>query len=251
MVRPIPKRIHKDHNISGFSDVCLAYIFNFLGNLDLKSCSLVCGHINAVLDHSSSLEELSLIRLDVGTRRRPSASSSSWSYSTSPSSLTKKSSSTKSLRTLKIFECSGDCDKILETVVERVNSTGLVEVHLLDVFLETNVALAAISNFSNLEILHIAYTRGITTKAGLVSIFDHCMLLKELHIRSHGEEDLTVITEGCPLLQELVLISVNTSCLSLSLLAANCKNLKRLALYWCDTFGDPEISCVAAECIAL
>ncbi|KAG2399565.1 F-box protein [Vigna angularis] len=35
------------------------------------------------------------------------------------------------------------------------------------------------------------------------------------------------------------------------MLASNCQNLERLALCGSDSVGDPEISCIAAKCVAL
>lgn len=56
---------------------------------------------------------------------------------------------------------------------------------------------------------------------------------------------------NCPNLQELVLIGLNPTRISLELIAANCQNLERLALCGSETVGDAEISCIAAKCIAL
>ncbi|XP_043717853.1 F-box protein At1g47056-like [Telopea speciosissima] len=213
-----------------------------LKKLTCYSCNFGTEGINAVLDHSSSLKELSVKRLVGGAAIpvRPGVVASSLKtiyikelhngQCFGPLII-----GSKNLRTLKIFCCSGpgDWDKLLESIVKRV--TGLTEIHLKTLLI-SDVGLAAISNCSNLEILHLANTRLCTT-AGLVSIAGHCKLLRELHIHGWkkanriGNEDRTAIAKWCPNLKELVLMNVNPTCFSLDLLAANCKNLERSA-FW-------------------
>lgn len=115
--------------------------------------------------------------------------------------------------------------------------------------------MQSISNYSNLEILHLVKTPECTD-FGLVSIAERCRILRKLHIDGWkanriGDEGLIAVAKHCPNLQELVLIGVNPTKLSLEMLASNCLNLERLALCGSDTVGDPEISCIAAKCVAL
>ncbi|KAF6157183.1 hypothetical protein GIB67_041644 [Kingdonia uniflora] len=92
--------------------------------------------------------------------------------------------------------------------------------------------------------------------ATLVSIANRCKLLRKLRIDGWktnriGDEGLITIAKRCPNLQELVLIGVNPTLLSLGLLGANCQNLQRLALCASETIGDAEICCIASKCMAL
>jgi len=59
------------------------------------------------------------------------------------------------------------------------------------------------------------------------------------------------VARGCPDLQELVLIGVNPTVLSLRMLGEHCRALERLALCGCETVGDAEIICLAERCAAL
>ncbi|XP_043713208.1 F-box protein At1g47056-like [Telopea speciosissima] len=225
-----------------------------LKKLYCDSCIFGAKGMNAVLDHSSSLEELSVKRLTGITNMPIGPGVAAYSLKTICIEGLNNSEyfgpliiSSKNLRTLKILGCrDGDWNKLLEAIAEQV--TGLVEVEVRTDL--SNVGLAAISNWSNLEILYLFTT---SRRAGLVSIADHCKLLRVLHI--HGWEirdgGLIAIAKQCPNIQELVLVGAKPTCLSLGLLASNCQNLERLALCWSNTFGDEEISCIAAKCMAL
>ncbi|XP_042495487.1 F-box protein At1g47056-like [Macadamia integrifolia] len=234
-----------------------------LKKLSCGSCTFGAKGMNAVLDHCSSLEELSVKRLRGLTDGSAAKPIGPGVAASSLKSICIKELyngqcfgpliiGSKNLRTLKLFRCSGDWDKLLEAIAERV--TGLVEVHL-ERLQVSDVGLAAISNCLDLEILHLVKTPECTN-TGLVSIADRCKLLRKLHIDGWktnriGDESLIAIGKQCPNLQELVLIGVNPTSLSLGQLSANCHNLERLALCGSDTFGDAEISCIAAKCISL
>jgi F-box/leucine-rich repeat protein 7 len=130
----------------------------------------------------------------------------------------------------------------------------IVEVHFERLQI-SDIGLQAISNCSNLEILHLVKTPECTDM-GLVAIAERCKLLRKLHIDGWkanriGDVGLIAVAKFCPNLQELVLIGVNPTKASLEMLASNCPNLERLALCASDTVGDPEISCIAAKCLAL
>ncbi|KAF9601797.1 hypothetical protein IFM89_023328 [Coptis chinensis] len=156
----------------------------------------------------------------------------------------------KNLKTFKLFRCSGDWDGLLEMFAENVSC--LVEVHLERPQVSDR-GLGAVSNCLGLEILHLVKAPECTN-VGLVA--DRCKHLRKLHIDGSkmnriGDEGLIAIARRCPNLKELVLIDVNPTLLSLGLLAANCQNLECLALCGSETFGDAEISCIAANCGAL
>ncbi|XP_043689422.1 F-box protein At1g47056-like [Telopea speciosissima] len=228
-------------------------------------CNFSAKGMNAILNHCSSLEELSVDFL-------PGLVFSSAAMTIGPGVAACSLKTirikrlyngqcfgpliigSKNLRTLKIFGCSGNWDKLFKTIVEQV--TGLVEIHL-ETILISEAALVSISNCLDLEILHLV---GIPncTNAVLVSIVDHCKHLRELHIlgvrnsNKISDEGITAIAKRCPYLEELILFGANnTTSLSLSVLAANCQNLKRLVLCWIDAVDDAVISCIAAQCIAL
>ncbi|XP_077211619.1 F-box protein At1g47056-like [Tasmannia lanceolata] len=234
-----------------------------LKKLSCGSCTFGSKGVNAVLDHCSALEELSVKRLRGLTDGAAAEPIGPGVASSSLKTICLKELyngqcfgplivGSKNLRTLKLFRCSGDWDRLLEVIADRV--TGLVEIHL-ERLQVSDRGLAAISCCLNLEILHLVKTPECTN-AGLVSVADRCKLLRKLHIDGWktnriGDEGLAAVAKHCPNLQELVLIGVNPTCLSLSLLSSNCQNLERLALCGSETIGDAEISCIAAKCAAL
>lgn len=235
-----------------------------LKKLSCDSCAFGARGIKAFLDHEVGLEELSVKRL-----RGLTDDASMEPFRLGPAALSLKIISlkeiynaqcfepiivgAKNLKTLKLFRCSGDWDRLLESVaVDRV--AGLREIHL-ERLQVSDCGLAAISNCLDLEILHLVKTPECTN-AGLMSIADRCKLLRKLHIDGWktnriGDEGLAAIARRCPNLQELVLIGVNPTSLSLGLLTSNCRNLQRLALCSSETIGDAELSCIAAKCVAL
>lgn len=220
--------------------------------------------MNALLDHCSSLEELSVKRLRgvndgvVAAPIGPGAAASSLKsiclkelyngLSFGPLII-----GSKNLRTLKLLRCLGDWDRLLETVANR-EENNLVEIHLERLQL-SDIGLTAISKCSHLEILHLVKALDCTN-AGVVAVAEHCKLLRKLHIdgwRSNriGDEGLIAIAKNSANLQEFVLIGLNPSSVSMSAIAANCKKLERLALCGSETIGDAEISYIAEKCVAL
>ncbi|CAL0332755.1 unnamed protein product [Lupinus luteus] len=75
--------------------------------------------------------------------------------------------------------------------------------------------------------------------------------IERLLISDIGKEGLIVVAKCCPKLQELVLIGVNPTILSLEMLGSYCSNLEHLALCGSDIIGDPQVYCIAAKCVAL
>lgn len=232
-----------------------------LKKLSCGSCTFGAKGMNAVLDNCSLLEELSVKRLRGITDGAVTEPIGPGVASLKTICLKELYNGqcfgsliigSKNLRTLKLIRCSGDWDKLLEVVADRV--TGMVEIHL-ERLQVSDVGLAAISNCLNLEILHLVKTPECTN-IGLKSVAENCKLLRKLHIDGWktnriGDDGLIAIAKHCPNLQELVLIGVNPTRLSVELLAANCQNLERLALCGSETVGDAEISCIAAKCTAL
>ncbi|KAI3500406.1 hypothetical protein L1887_36227 [Cichorium endivia] len=227
------------------------------------SCMFGAKGMNALLDNSSSLEELSVKRLrginDGVTAEPIGPGAAAMSLKTvclkelyNGQFFGPLISGAKKLKTLKLLRCLGDWDSLLETIAVSENS--LIEVHL-ERLQVSDIGLSALSNCSNLEILHIVKTPDCTN-AGVISVASHCKHLRKLHIDGWktnriGNEALIAIAKHSANLQELVLIGVNPSSISLEAIATNCQKLERLALCGSETIADTEISCIASKCVAL
>ncbi|KAE9600014.1 hypothetical protein Lal_00045391 [Lupinus albus] len=247
-----------DSGIEAFAKNCKS-----LKKLSCGSCSFGSKGMNSVLDNCVYLEELSVKRLRGITDAATADPIGPGAAAASLKTICLKELynghifgslilGAKNLRTLKLFRCSGDWDKLFQEMVNKV--TSIVEVHLERLQI-SDIGMQCIANYSNLEILHLVKTPECTD-FGLVAIAERCRLLRKLHIDGWkanriGDAGLIAVAKCCPNLQELVLIAVNPTKLSLEMLASNCLNLERLALCGSDTVGDPEISCIAAKCLAL
>uniref|UniRef100_A0A1J3HP58 F-box protein n=1 Tax=Noccaea caerulescens TaxID=107243 RepID=A0A1J3HP58_NOCCA len=246
-----------DAGMAAFAENC-----KDLKILSCGSCDFGAKGVKAVLDHCSSLEELSVKRLRGFADVAPDSIGPGAAASSLISICFKELYNgqcfgpvivgAKNLRSLKLFRCSGDWDKLLQEMA--VKDHGIIEIHL-ERMQVSDLALSAISNCSSLEILHLVKTPECTN-FGLAAIAEKCKHLRKLHIDGWkanliGDEGLVAVAKFSSKLQELVLIGVNPTTLSLGMLAAKCGNLERLALCGCDTFGDPELSCIAAKCPTL
>ncbi|CAI9115843.1 OLC1v1016847C1 [Oldenlandia corymbosa var. corymbosa] len=247
-----------DAGIGEFSKNC-----KNLKKLSCGSCNFGAKGMNFVLNNCPALEELSIKRLRGITDGAAAEPIGPGAAASSLRVICLKELyngqcfgpliiGAKNLRTLKLFRCSGDWDKLLEVIADRV--TGLVEVHL-ERLQVSDPGLVALSNCLNLEILHLVKTPECTND-GLKSISEHCKLLRKLHIDGWktnriSDEGLIAVAKNCPNLQELVLIGVNPTKVSLEKLATGCQKLERLALCGSETVGDEEISCIARNCVAL
>ncbi|GMH23252.1 hypothetical protein Nepgr_025095 [Nepenthes gracilis] len=161
-----------------------------LKKLSCGSCSFGAKGINAVLDNCSGLEELSVKRLRGITDGAAAAESIGPGVAASSLRVICLKElyngqcfgpliiGSKSLRTLKLFRCSGDWDRILPLIAER--ATGIVEIHLERVQV-TDVGMAAIANCPDLEILRLVKTPECTN-VGLLAVTEKCRLLRKLHI---------------------------------------------------------------------
>ncbi|XP_041025205.1 F-box protein SKIP2 [Juglans microcarpa x Juglans regia] len=232
-----------------------------LKKLSCGSCMFGAGAMNAILDHCTALEELSVKRLrglhDAADPIGPGAAASSLKSICLKDLINGQCFGpliigSKKLRTLKLIRCLGEWDKVLGMLGNF--NPGLIEIHLERVHVG-DVGLYSISNCSNLEILHIIKTPECTN-FGLVCVAERCRLLRKLHIdgwRTNriGDEGLMAIANQCPNLQELCLIGMNPTSLSLAPIATNCPKLERLALCGSATVGDPEMACIATKCVAL
>lgn len=232
-----------------------------LKKLSAGSCMFGARAMNAVLEHCTVLEELSVKRLrglqDGAEPIGPGAAASSLKSICLKELINGQCFGpliigSKRLRTLKLMRCLGEWDKVLD-MLGNFNPV-LTEIHLERVQV-SDVGLCAISNCSKMEILHILKIPECSN-IGMVRVADRCKLLRKLHIdgwRTNriGDEGLMAIAKQCPNLQELCLIGINPTCLGLAPIASNCKKLERLALCGSATMGDTEIECIASKCSAL
>ncbi|XP_047327088.1 F-box protein At1g47056-like [Impatiens glandulifera] len=234
-----------------------------LKKLSCGSCTFGAKGMNAVLENCSSLEELSVKRLrglNGGALVEPIVPGVA-GLSLKTLCLKELSDGLSfgpliigavNLKTLKLFRCSGEWDKVFKLIPNQV--TTITEIHL-EKLQVSDVGLIALSNCPKLEFLHLVKTPECTN-VGLSAIAENCKLLRKLHIDGWKmnrirDDGLIAVAKHCPNLQELVLVGVNPTRLSLEPLATNCKNLERLALCGSESVGDPEISCIAEKCIAL
>ncbi|KAF3788329.1 F-box protein [Nymphaea thermarum] len=233
-----------------------------LKKVSCGSCTFGAKGIKALVDHCPALEELSVKRLRGLTDSNGDAIGAG-SAATNLRSVCLKElyngqcfvpmiAGAKKLQTLKLFRNSGEWDLPLQTIVS--GAKGLTEIHLERLQVGDR-GLEAVAKLEELEVLHLVKTPDCTN-AGLIAVSEHCMLLRKLHIDGWktnriGDEGLIAIARKCQNLQELVLIGVNPTSLSLGILGNNCLNLERLALCGSDTVGDPELCCIAAKCASL
>ncbi|GAB2293807.1 Putative VIER F-box protein 1 [Dionaea muscipula] len=242
--------------IEAFSNNCRS-----LKKLSCGSCTFGARGLNAVLDNCPGLEELSVKRLrgitTVATPIGPGVAAKSMRVICLKELYNGQCFGpliigSESLKTLKLFRCSGDWDRILPSMAGT--ATGVAEVHLERVQV-SDVGLKGLSLCAELEILHLVKTPDCTN-AGLVAVAERCRRLRKLHMdgcRANriGDEGLIAVAKNCPELQELLLVGINPTRLSLGMLAESCVKMERLALCGSDTVGDVEISCIAAKCVAL
>ncbi|XP_073018757.1 F-box protein SKIP2-like [Primulina eburnea] len=249
--------------ISDQGMLALAQNCKYLRKFSCGSCMFGAKGMNALLDNSYSLEELSVKRLRGINDGFTAEMIGPGVAALSLKSITLKELyngqcfgpliiGSKSLKTLKILRCLGDWDTLLETITKRKNC--LTEIHL-ERLQVSDLGLMAISKCPDLEILHLVKAPDCSND-GISAIAETCKLLRKLHIdgwRTNriGDEGLISIAKNCVNLVELVLIGVNPSSVSLMAMASNCQKLERLALCGSETIGDPEISCIAAKCMAL
>ncbi|XP_027347335.1 F-box protein SKIP2-like [Abrus precatorius] len=233
-----------------------------LKKLSCGSCVFGAKGIYAFVNHCTVLEELTVKRLrgfDEGnTQLVPLSMVSSSLKSICLKELVNGHIfapliiGSKKLQTLTLIRCLGDWDATLETV-GRLNF-GLVEIHLEKVQV-SDVGLLGISKCSSLESLHLVKTPECSD-VGLSDVVERCRLLKKLHIdgwRTNriGDGGLVSVAKHCSNLQELVLIAMYPTSLSLAAIASGCQSLERFALCGIGTVGDADIECIASKCVAL
>ncbi|KAJ7542958.1 hypothetical protein O6H91_09G063600 [Diphasiastrum complanatum] len=244
-----------DEGLKEFAKVC-----GPLKKLSCGSCGFGAVGLNAVLQHCSSLEDLSVKKLrgffedprelvGPGTDkiRRLSLKELYNAHLFAP-----LMAGSKNLRTLILSRVSGNWDRLLEAISEHLQS--LVELHIEKLQLGDR-GLRAIGRCKNLQVLYVVKVPHCTNM-GVSAVANGCRLLRKLHLDGClagriGDEGLVSIAEKCAELQELVLMSLNITVESIVRIGANCSKLERLALCNCETFGDMELSSIATKCQAL
>lgn len=250
-------------DVTDYGMVAFAKNCGTLKKLSCGSCAFGAKGVNGFLDYCTVLEEISIKRLrginDGEENIGPGLAAASSLKSICLKELVYGQCfesliiGAKNLKTLKIIRCLGDWDKVLGKIGKE-KSASLIEVHL-ERLQVSDAGLTAISKCPNIENLHIVKAPECSN-SGLVSVAEQCSLLRKLHIdgwRSNriGDEALIAVARHCPNLQELVLIGVNATHISLMAVASNCQKLERLALCGSGSIGDAEIACISAKCLAL
>lgn len=225
-----------------------------LRKLSVGSCDFGAKGIEAVLRSCLHLEELSVKRLRGLAESEPISVSSPRLQSLSLKDLYNGQcfscliTQSPNLKTLKIIRCAGNWDIVLQDVPR---DSLLAELHLE----KLQVSDWGVAALYGLEVLYLAKAPEVTD-IGLAELAAKSPRLRKLHVDGWkanriGDRGLAAVAQKCSSLQELVLIGVNLTSLSLELIATNCPTLERLALCGSDTFGDAEMSCVASKCSAL
>ncbi|KAJ8770615.1 hypothetical protein K2173_021262 [Erythroxylum novogranatense] len=254
-------KLHGCRQITDLGMAVLAQNCKSLKKVSFGSCTFGAKGMNAVLDQCSALEELSIKRLrgiyNGNELIRPSAAASSLKSICLKDLVNGQIYEPlvigcKELRTLRIIRCFGDWDKVLGMIGSENSLLTEIRLEKLQV---SDLALVAISKCLKIEILHMVKTAECSN-SGIVSVAASCKQLRKLRIDGWrmnriGDEGLIAIGKHCLNLQELVLIGVNATHLSLTAIAANCRKLERLALCGSLSIGDSEIACIAAKCLAL
>lgn len=165
-------------------------------------------------------------------------------------------SSSKSLKTLIVCRSAGGWDPVFG----GLRSSSVAEIQLENLQLSDAGLFAISSACLDLEVLYISRASHCTD-AGFAAIAASCRKLRKLHIDTCakfggyyggvGDDGVVSIAARCSQLQEVVLMGVALTVISLHALASNCPSLERMALCNIDSVGDPELGFVAAKFYAL
>lgn len=167
--------------------------------------------------------------------------------------LVSAAAASKSLKTLIIYRSAGMWDPVFC----GLRRSSLAEIQLENVQL-TDAGLVAVSSACiDLEVLYISRVYHCTD-AGFAAVAASCGKLRKLHIDTYGkfgggnygavgDDGVVSIAARCSQLQEVVLMGVHLTVISLDALASNCPLLERMALCNIDSVGDPELGFVAAK----
>lgn len=160
--------------------------------------------------------------------------------------------SSKALKTLVVCRSSGNWDTVLETSLQGRTSS-IFEIQMENVHMG-DAGLSAISaSCPDLQLLYLNRATDCTD-SGLNAIANSCRKLKKLHIDhagSIGDDGVLSIASRCCQLQELVLMGLPVTLVSLNALASSCPLLERMALCNTETIGDSEMAFIASKFCAL
>ncbi|KAA8535897.1 hypothetical protein F0562_030900 [Nyssa sinensis] len=171
-------------------------------------------------------------------------------------------SASKSLKTLVVCRSSGNWDLVLESLQQEgitcTSPSSLSEIQMENVQMGDAGLVSIAACCPNLEVFYISRASDCTDD-GLSAIANSCRKLRKLHIdvwsrfgsRTIGDEGMLSLAASCYQLQEVVLMGVPVTVVSLNALVSNCPVLERMALCNTDSVGDAELAFVAAKFSAL
>eukprot|EP00250_Pteridium_aquilinum_P000104 c10122_g1_i1 orf=444-1937(+) len=223
------------------------------------SCGFASKGLNLLLENCPKLEDLSVKRL----RKMPEYPQAILPGASRLRRLCVKEimfahlfesviTGSKHLRTLVLARNPGLWDAFFGLICEHLSE--LVELHV-DSLKMGEKALTAIAKCSSLEVLHVSKVSECSNR-GFAAIANGCWGLKKLYIDDRtampmGDEGLIALGKHSVKLQELVLIGVSVTKVSLDLILSNCVVLERMALCSTDAVGDAELACIAEKCSSL
>ncbi|KAG6383430.1 hypothetical protein SASPL_156816 [Salvia splendens] len=254
--------LRRCREVSPVGILALAQNCKSLNKFSCTSCTFGDKGMSALLNNSSSLEELSVKRLrgikdGEGYELNPGVAgprlrSLKLKKLYNGQCFSRLVTESKNLTNLKISSCLGNWDGIIRAAMSKNNVFKQIHLEKIQV---SDVALFAISKCSSLEEFKLANAPDFSNE-GISAIVNKCKLLRKLHIdgcRSNhiGDSSMMAIAESSANLVKLVLVGVCLTSESLTAIASSCEKLETLALCGSRTVGDHEISCVASRCMAL
>ncbi|KAE8726294.1 hypothetical protein F3Y22_tig00007179pilonHSYRG00128 [Hibiscus syriacus] len=165
-------------------------------------------------------------------------------------------SSAQTLKTLIVCRSSGNWDSVLQSL--HATSTSIVEIQMDNVQMGDPGLVAISSSCPRLQVLYLSRATDCTDD-GLSAISNSCRKLRKLHIdswsrfgsRAIREEGFLSIATKCSCLQEVVLMGVPITVISLNALATSCPVLERMALCNTESVGDLEMQFIGSKFSAL
>ncbi|XP_047964932.1 F-box protein SKIP2-like [Salvia hispanica] len=254
--------LRRCREVSPVGILALAQNCKSLTKFSCTSCTFGDKGMSALLNNSTSLEQLSVKRLrgikdGQGFELSPGVTSSrlrslKLKKLYNGQCFSRLITESNNLTNLKISSCLGNWDGIIRAAMTKNNAFKQIHLEKIQV---SDVALFAISKCLRLEEFKLAKAPDFSNE-GISAVVTKCKLLQKLHIdgcRSNriGDPSVMAIAESSANLVKLVLVGVSVTSVSLTAIASSCEKLETLALSGSRTVGDNEISCVASRCMAL